>query len=67
VFIACAMGDGTLDIDEANFLSRVMLADRMKWTLDYIDTLDVTEYQQLLVVLNSVDRATQYRNERRGG
>lgn len=67
MFIACAMGDSTLEVDEAEFLNRVLLADRMKWTLDYIDSLDAGEYRQLLTMLEAVDKAAQFRAERRGG
>lgn len=57
---------GDLPDDEADFVNRCQLADRMKWTFDEIDSIDIADYRRLLTVLEASDRARAFRAERGG-
>lgn len=38
-------------------MRKVILAERMHWTLDYIDSLNIEDYQRVQAVLEGIDRA----------
>lgn len=57
MFIALTTGEQEMDAAQTDLVNRTLLAERMKWTLDYIDSLDVTEYQMIRVVLEARDAA----------
>jgi hypothetical protein len=61
VFIALTTGEQEMDAAQTDLVNRTLLAERMKWTLDYIDSLDVTEYQMIRVVLEARDAALAHR------
>ena len=59
--------DGVLDTEDAELVNIVLLADRMKWTLEYIESMDIVKYRQLQAILSASDRAFEFRSKRRGG
>jgi hypothetical protein len=66
--MAVAFGDRLTD-DEAYLVNRVMLAERMGWTLDYVDSIDVMEAADIMAILDAVDKArahAQQRDSRKG-
>lgn len=46
---------------EALETSMIMLAERMGWTLDYIDGMDDAQYLRVLEVLDALDKAKALR------
>lgn len=42
----------------------MLLAERMHWTLDYVDSMDVQDYDRVLTILDAVDKARTHVRER---
>lgn len=55
---------GQLPSEDAQFFRKVALADRMHWTLDYVESLDVVEYQRVVACLDAWDSAKAHLQRR---
>lgn len=56
-----------LQPDEVERVNRVLLADRTHWTLDYIDSMDVLEREEVMLLFDAIDRGRAYVQKREAG
>ena len=46
-------------------VQRIILADRMHWTLDYIESLDSEVFGDVLTVIDALDKARAFKANQR--
>lgn len=51
------MANAPLEAEDEDLVNRLLLAERLHWTLEYIDGLDVAEYHRIWGVFTGLDRA----------
>jgi hypothetical protein len=51
--------------NDAAKVERLMLAERLHWTFDYINSMDEVDFREALAILDAVDRASAYKREKR--
>ena len=59
LFMAVRFRDDELTAEDADFMEQVFLAERMHWTLEYVQSLDPAEFYAVQEILRARDEAVK--------